>query len=124
MFPNQRALDEGGLKSLEEERRLAYVGLTRARRRAIVSHAANRRIYASWQSNIPSRFIDELPEDQVERIGSAALQRDRLLASPSVFVGGFPLAARRSRTVEAWAQPARKAREDAIEVGDRFVERA
>ena len=63
LFPSQRSLDEGGEKGLEEERRLAYVGLTRARRRAIVSHAANRRIYANWQSSIPSRFIDELPED-------------------------------------------------------------
>ena len=62
LFPNQRSLDEGGLKSLEEERRLAYVGLTRARRRAIVSHAANRRIYANWQTSIPSRFIEELPD--------------------------------------------------------------
>ena len=57
LFPNQRALHEGGVKSLEEERRLAYVGLTSARRRAIISHAANRQIYASWQSSIPSRFI-------------------------------------------------------------------
>ena len=52
LFPNQRALDEAGEKSLEEERRLAYVGLTRARRRAIISHAANRRIDANWQSSI------------------------------------------------------------------------
>src|SRR6185437_4030734 len=58
LFPNQRAMDESGLKGLEEERRLAYVGLTRARRRAIVSHAANRRIYANWQSSIPSRFVE------------------------------------------------------------------
>ena len=63
LFPNQRALDEQGLKGLEEERRLAYVGLTRARGRAIVSYAANRRIYANWQSSIPSRFIEELPDD-------------------------------------------------------------
>ena len=76
LFPNQRAMDESGAKGLEEERRLAYVGLTRARRRAIVSHAANRRIYANWQSSIPSRFIDELPEEHVERTGSAALARD------------------------------------------------
>ena len=76
LFPNQRAMDEGGVKSLEEERRLAYVGLTRARRRAIISHAANRRIYANWQSSIPSRFLDELPDADVERTGSAALARD------------------------------------------------
>src|SRR5690606_21023025 len=61
VFPNQRALDDGGLASLEEERRLAYVGLTRARRRAFVFHAANRQIFGQWQSNMPSRFIDELP---------------------------------------------------------------
>ena len=74
VFPNQRALDEGGNKSLEEERRLAYVGITRARKRAIISHAANRRIYADWQSSIPSRFIEELPDEFVHayRLGGAA----------------------------------------------------
>jgi len=119
LFPNQRALDEGGLKSLEEERRLAYVGLTRARRRAIVSHAANRRIYANWQTSIPSRFVDELPEDQVERAGSAALARDARVAAATTFSGQFPLVARRTRTMEAWEQPARPARADAIPVGAR-----
>lgn len=63
LFPNQRALDEQALKGLEEERRLAYVGLTRAKVRAIVSFAANRRLYGSWAAAIPSRFIDELPEE-------------------------------------------------------------
>ncbi len=67
LFPNQRALDEGGVRGLEEERRLAYVGLTRARQRAIISFAANRRIHGSWSVAIPSRFVDELPADQVER---------------------------------------------------------
>jgi DNA helicase-2/ATP-dependent DNA helicase PcrA len=62
IFPSQRALDEGGLASLEEERRLAYVAITRARRVAIILHAANRRIYGQWTSSIPSRFIAELPE--------------------------------------------------------------
>ncbi len=76
LFPNQRALDESGLKGLEEERRLAYVGLTRARRRAIVSHAANRRIYANWQTSIPSRFIEELPDAHVQRVGAASLARE------------------------------------------------
>jgi DNA helicase II / ATP-dependent DNA helicase PcrA len=119
LFPNQRALDEGGLKSLEEERRLAYVGLTRARRRAIVSHAANRRIYANWQTSIPSRFVDELPEEHVERAGSAALARDARIAAATTFSGQFPLVARRTRVVEAWEQPARPARADAIPVGAR-----
>ncbi len=115
LFPSQRTMDESGAKGLEEERRLAYVGLTRARRRAIISHAANRRIYANWQSSIPSRFIAELPDAQVERTGSAAMQRDRVPAAPSV----FPMIARRPRTVEVWEQPARKARADAIAVGAR-----
>jgi DNA helicase-2/ATP-dependent DNA helicase PcrA len=119
LFPNQRALDEGGLKSLEEERRLAYVGLTRARRRAIVSHAANRRIYANWQSSIPSRFIEELPEDHVTRAGSAALARDARVAAVGGFSTQFPLLARRPKTIDAWEQPSRPPRADAIPVGSR-----
>ncbi len=67
LFPNQRAMDENGLKGLEEERRLAYVGLTRARKRAILSFAANRRLHGSWTATLPSRFLDELPEGCVER---------------------------------------------------------
>ena len=66
LFPSQRALDEGGLASLEEERRLAYVAITRARRRAVILHAANRRIYGQWTSSLPSRFVGELPDAHVE----------------------------------------------------------
>jgi DNA helicase II / ATP-dependent DNA helicase PcrA len=66
VFPSQRALDEGGLASLEEERRLAYVAITRARRRAVILHAANRRIYGQWTSSIPSRFVNELPGEHIE----------------------------------------------------------
>ncbi|WP_066584846.1 ATP-dependent helicase [Sphingomonas pruni] len=66
LFPSQRALDEGGLTSLEEERRLAYVAITRARRRAIIIHAANRRIYGQWTSSIPSRFVGELPQAHID----------------------------------------------------------
>ncbi|MBC2670342.1 ATP-dependent helicase [Novosphingobium piscinae] len=66
VFPSQRALDEGGLASLEEERRLAYVAITRARRRCTILHAANRRIYGQWTSSIPSRFIAEIPPDHVD----------------------------------------------------------
>jgi DNA helicase-2/ATP-dependent DNA helicase PcrA len=66
VFPSQRSLDEGGLAALEEERRLAYVALTRARRKATVIHAANRRIYGQWTSSIPSRFLAELPKDEIE----------------------------------------------------------
>ena len=118
LFPNQRALDEGGVKSLEEERRLAYVGLTRARRRAVVSYAANRRLYTNWQSSIPSRFIEELPDTDVERAGSAALAREAAV-SLSVFPRQFPLVARRQRPTEPWDQPARPARTDIIPVGAR-----
>jgi len=118
LFPNQRALDENGNKGLEEERRLAYVGLTRARRRAIVSHAAHRRIFANWQSSIPSRFIEEIPEDHVTRSGSAALQRETRINAPSVFAHG-PIMARREREMAPWEQPARAARADAVAVGQR-----
>ncbi|HEY5209847.1 MAG TPA: UvrD-helicase domain-containing protein [Stellaceae bacterium] len=66
LFPSQRSMDENGLQGLEEERRLAYVGITRARKRAFISYAANRRLHGQWQSAMPSRFIDELPADHVE----------------------------------------------------------
>ncbi len=66
LFPNQRALDEGGTSALEEERRLAHVGITRARKAVHISFAANRRTFADWQNNLPSRFIDELPPEHVE----------------------------------------------------------
>jgi len=66
IFPSQRALDEGGLASLEEERRLAYVAITRARKKATVLHAANRRIYGQWTSSLPSRFVGELPKEHIE----------------------------------------------------------
>jgi DNA helicase-2/ATP-dependent DNA helicase PcrA len=66
LFPHQRSLDENGQAGLEEERRLAYVGLTRARRRAKVSFVQNRRNRGLWQAAAPSRFVDELPEANVE----------------------------------------------------------
>jgi DNA helicase-2/ATP-dependent DNA helicase PcrA len=70
LFPHQRSLDEKAREGLEEERRLAYVGLTRARKIATVSFAGSRRIYNQWQSSIPSRFVDELPKDHVEVMGN------------------------------------------------------
>jgi DNA helicase II / ATP-dependent DNA helicase PcrA len=119
IFPNQRSMDESGNKGLEEERRLAYVGLTRARRRAIVSHASNRRIYANWQASIPSRFLQELPAEHIEITGSAALARDNRIAAATSFSGQFPLMARRPKVIEAWEQPSRPARSDQIPVGTR-----
>jgi DNA helicase II / ATP-dependent DNA helicase PcrA len=66
VFPSQRSIDEKGEKGLEEERRLAYVGVTRAKRDARISFAANRLVYGRWTSQLPSRFVDELPIDHVE----------------------------------------------------------
>ncbi|WP_043918274.1 ATP-dependent helicase [Jannaschia aquimarina] len=78
LFPSQRSMDESGLKGLEEERRLAYVGITRAEEVCTISFAANRRVYGQWQSALPSRFIDELPQDHVE-----------VLTPPGLYGGGF-----------------------------------
>jgi DNA helicase-2/ATP-dependent DNA helicase PcrA len=71
-------MDETGVKGLEEERRLAYVGITRAEMLCTVSFAANRRVYGQWQSALPSRFIDELPEAHVD-----------VLTPPGLYGGGF-----------------------------------
>jgi len=68
LFPSQRTMDENGLAGLEEERRLAYVGLTRARKRIRIFFAANRRVHGNWQSALPSRFITELPEEHVDTV--------------------------------------------------------
>jgi DNA helicase-2/ATP-dependent DNA helicase PcrA len=79
LFPSQRSLDEGGNASLEEERRLAYVAITRARRKCFILHAANRRIYGQWTSSIPSRFVSELPkahaEEETSMTGGESLWR-------------------------------------------------
>jgi DNA helicase-2/ATP-dependent DNA helicase PcrA len=122
LFPSQRSLDEGGDKALEEERRLAYVGITRARKAAVISHAANRRIYGNWTSSLPSRFLDELPEEAITREGAASLRAQRMADQPSVFLGGQQgLMARRPRVIEAaaWEVPARPSREGEIAVGER-----
>ncbi|MEE2667486.1 MAG: 3'-5' exonuclease, partial [Pseudomonadota bacterium] len=66
VFPNQRAIDEGGQDSLEEERRLAYVGITRAKKKCSIFFSANRRMHNQWISSIPSRFVNELPENNSE----------------------------------------------------------
>jgi DNA helicase-2/ATP-dependent DNA helicase PcrA len=75
VFPHQRALDESGQKGLEEERRLAYVGMTRAKKRLVITHAANRRIYNQWQNSIPSRFIAEIPAEHVDKLSGGAYGR-------------------------------------------------
>ena len=73
IFPSQRALDEKGAAALEEERRLAYVGITRAEESCRISFAANRQLYGRWQTAMPSRFIDELPEEFVEVLSEPGL---------------------------------------------------
>ena len=82
LFPSQRSMDESGVKGLEEERRLAYVGITRAEELATISFAANRRVYGQWQSQLPSRFVDELPAEHVD-----------VLTPPGLYGGGFGAAA-------------------------------
>lgn len=72
LFPHQRALDEGGTNSLEEERRLAYVAMTRAKKKLFILMALNRRIYGQWQQNLPSRFINELPPKNIDIQNNAA----------------------------------------------------
>ncbi len=113
VFPNQRSMDESGNKGLEEERRLAYVGLTRARKLAVVSHAANRRIYANWQVSIPSRFLEEIPGEHVRMVGGN--QRSKVQA----FSGQFPVIARPPRVIDAWEQVSRPAQAAKIPVGSR-----
>ncbi|MCW9038938.1 MAG: DNA helicase II, partial [Rhodospirillales bacterium] len=107
LFPHQRALDESGIKGLEEERRLAYVGLTRARRRAMVFFAANRRIYNQWQSALPSRFIDEMPREHVETEAQPGLYgggyRERGFGSSSG--GDFGRRNRGRAGADGWSRP-------------------
>jgi DNA helicase-2/ATP-dependent DNA helicase PcrA len=82
LFPSQRSMDESGVTGLEEERRLAYVGITRAEEVCTISFAANRRVFGQWQSALPSRFIDELPEEHVD-----------VMTPPGLYGGGFGAAA-------------------------------
>lgn len=86
LFPHQRSMDESGTQGLEEERRLAYVGITRAKQRATITFAGNRRIYGQWQSSLPSRFIDELPLEHIEREGEQGLAQG--FREEGVFLGG------------------------------------
>ena len=108
LFPNQRSLDEGGLASLEEERRLAYVGITRARVRAMVSFAANRRVYGQWQSQTPSRFVDELPAEHIDMFSESGVyaRRDGMLnQTEDPFANVDGVGRSRRRMVEATQSP-------------------
>jgi DNA helicase-2/ATP-dependent DNA helicase PcrA len=76
LFPSQRSMDESGVNGLEEERRLAYVGITRSEQACYISFAGNRRVFGQWQSSMPSRFIDELPEEHVEVLTASGIYSD------------------------------------------------
>ena len=122
LFPHQRALDEGGAAALEEERRLAYVGLTRARKRAIVFYAANRQVYGYWQTTLPSRFIGELPEDNVEREAPPGLYGAKIGRISSTAATPWPSPTRRSVPLidgDAYRITARDASDRGFETGQR-----
>lgn len=132
IFPSQRALDEGGLASLEEERRLAYVAITRARRLATILHAANRRIYGQWTSSIPSRFVGELPKDHIDEestmSGGASLWRANWSehADPFAHVGrgtgrgpGWQRAAAPSSTFTTAPKRVVESRASAVSLGNK-----
>ncbi|MGQ0610234.1 MAG: ATP-dependent helicase [Paracoccaceae bacterium] len=91
LFPSQRSMDESGQKGLEEERRLAYVGITRAEELCTISFASNRRVYGQWQSQLPSRFIDELPPEHVDVLTPPGLYGGGFGASASTGFGGSAL---------------------------------
>jgi len=107
LFPNQRAMEENGLAALEEERRLAYVGLTRARHRAFVSFTANRRTYGQWQSAIRSRFVDELPPEHIEFVAEPGLQPGAARWGGPIDMPAEPWGRRRPPLIEAGPAPRR-----------------
>ena len=130
LFPSQRALDEGGTASLEEERRLAYVAITRARRRAVILHAANRRIYGQWTSSIPSRFVGELPGEHIEVESTLAGGESMWRANWSAQADPFADVARGTTRGPGWQraastgyvrEPARviEARASAVSIGNK-----
>jgi DNA helicase-2/ATP-dependent DNA helicase PcrA len=106
VFPSQRSLDEGGLAALEEERRLAYVAITRARRRCTIIHAANRRIYGQWTSSIPSRFVTELPDANIESESSMSGGESLWRANWSERADPFADVARRTGRGPGWQRAA------------------
>ncbi len=121
LFPHQRSLDEKGRNGLEEERRLAYVGITRAKQRATISFAQNRRTHALWQSALPSRFIDELPEAHVEvatmtsSYGGQSFASSRFDSNTSFGNGGYD--------TPGWQRAqVRKTNGDTLRVSPKFIE--
>lgn len=113
LFPHQRALDEGGGSALEEERRLAYVAMTRAKQKLYILTALNRRIYGQWQNNLPSRFINELPPDNIEICNMAAAY----FGAAGNYGGSW---AEQHRSSSNWYNRSRQTEENVIRDSDRF----
>lgn len=113
LFPHQRALDEGGGSALEEERRLAYVAMTRAKQKLYILTALNRRIYGQWQNNLPSRFINELPPANIEICNMAAAY----FGAAGNYGGSW---AEQHRSSSNWYNRSRQTEENVIRDSDRF----
>jgi DNA helicase-2/ATP-dependent DNA helicase PcrA len=123
LFPSQRSMDENGVTGLEEERRLAYVGLTRARKKAVITFAANRQIYGSWTSCLPSRFIDELPKDHVEVVIDQGMYGGQNTGSAAGSYRAPPTEGRRAALVDNSVMPTsyRPRSTGGIAIGDMVV---
>ncbi len=137
LFPHQRSLDESGQSGLEEERRLAYVGITRAKKRSTISFAQNRRTHGQWQTAAPSRFIDELPADHVDVMESLSYGGYAQKSQPSRFeacasvaediyleprwnkTDGANSAKRKVTTIEGQARRIKKVHRSSYETGER-----
>ena len=133
LFPHQRSLDESGQTGLEEERRLAYVGITRAKKRATISFAQNRLTHGQWQTSMPSRFIDELPADHVDVMESLSfgspshsLKPQRMSSRETVAEDIYSeprwnrhKAQRKITTIEGKARRIKKVHKSAYETGER-----
>ena len=113
LFPHQRALDEGGGSAVEEERRLAYVAMTRAKQKLYILTALNRRIYGQWQNNLPSRFINELPPANIEICNMAAAY----FGAAGNYGGSW---AEQHRSSSNWYNRSRQTEENVIRDSDRF----
>jgi len=113
LFPHQRALDEGGGSALEEERRLAYVAMTRAKQKLYILTALNRRIYGQWQNNLPSRFINELPPANIEICNMAAAY----FGAAGNYGGSWT---EQHRSSSNWYNRSRQTEENVIRDSDRF----
>lgn len=117
LFPSQRSMDESGQKGLEEERRLAYVGITRSEAICTISFAANRRVYGQWQSSMASRFIDELPADNIEVLTPPGLYGGGSLKQEIEFESDLP---ERAAKADAYNSPGWKRMQ--IRTSQRFLD--